>query len=51
MYIIYINGLFPDINYYGCLSALAKPSEASGKGEEFFGGRKEQSCGVSHSGK
>lgn len=28
----------------------AKQSETSGKGEECFGGRKEQSCGVPHPG-
>ncbi len=42
--------LSPDIKYWNMFNVLAKPSKASGKGEECFGGRKEQSCGVPHPG-
>lgn len=38
------------IKYCNMFTVLAKPSKASGKGEECFGGRKEQSCGLPHPG-
>lgn len=47
---LFIFILSPDIKSCNVFTVLVKPSEAGGKGEECFGGRKEQSCGVPHPG-
>lgn len=39
-----------DNKSWNMFAVPAKPSETSGKGEECFGGREEQSCGVPHPG-
>lgn len=46
----FIEVVSPDNKQWNMFTVPAKQSETSGKGEECFGGRKEQSCGVPHPG-